>query len=312
MLGGAFTPLDERGTPLPSAAAPQARAARGETFQLDFSAIAEDGTQHWFEAIGRPLSDENAGVGVVVIHDITDRSLRRLQGEFLAWAGHELRTPLTALQGFLQMAGRRLGVGPDGNTRLRANLDRAGEQSRRLASLIEELVDVTRLESGQLSFRISAFDLAELAAHAVEVAQVLAEEKAITLEVDGGPLVIEGDAGRLEQVVLNLLTNAIAYAPGADRIEVIVRRDEEDVTLAVRDFGPGIDPARFSSLFDRFTRGQSGERPVSGGLGLGLFISQEIVRAHGGAITVESESDTGTTFMIRIPLCTNADALLEA
>ncbi|MGI8482896.1 MAG: CheR family methyltransferase, partial [Thermomicrobiales bacterium] len=308
VLGASFVPLNECGTPLPSAAAPQARAARGETFRLDFTAIAEDGTQHWFEAIGRPLSDENAGVGVVVIHDITDRSVRRLQEEFLAWAGHEVRTPLTALQGFLQMAGRRVSAGPDGNTRLRASLDRAVEQSRRLASLIEELVDVTRLESGQFSFKTSALDLAELAAHAVEIAQVLAEEKAITLKVDGGPLVVAGDAGRLEQVVLNLLTNAIAYAPGADRIEVIARRDGEDSTLAVRDFGPGIDPARFSSLFDRFTRGQSDERPVSGGLGLGLFISREIVRAHGGEITVESEHDTGTTFTIRIPLSPNADA----
>jgi len=308
MLGGALHPADGRGIPLPVASTPQARAARAEAFRGDFTTIAADGTRRWFEATGRPLHEDQVGAGVVVIRDITDRSVRRLHGEFLAWAGHELRTPLTALQGYLQMAGRR--VGPDGDAKLRDYLDRAVVQIRRQSSLVEELLDATRLETGRLALQTEPLDLAELATHAVEVGQVLADGQLISLEADDGPITIDGDAGRLEQVLLNLLTNAIRHATGTDRIEVTVSRQGADAVVVITDFGPGIDPSELETIFERFIQGASTERPGRGGLGLGLYIAREIVQAHGGTITVESIAGAGATFTIRLPLVEDAPAPL--
>ncbi len=308
MFGGSLRPQDERGLPLPAVTAPLTRAARGEAFRVDFTATAVDGTRHWFEATGRPLHEDEVGAGVVVIRDITDRSVRRLQAEFLAWAGHELRTPLTALQGYLQMAGRRLG--PDGDERLRGYLDRAIDQIRRQSSLVEELLDATRLESGRVALRLAPVDLAELTAHAVEVGQVLADGQLISLEADDRPIMIDGDAGRLEQVLLNLLTNAIRHATGTDRIEVAVQRQGDQAEVRMRDFGAGIAPGQLETIFERFVQGDPDGRSGTGGLGLGLYIAREIVWAHRGTIAVESVLGAGATFTIRLPLLEDAPAPL--
>jgi two-component system, chemotaxis family, CheB/CheR fusion protein len=113
---------------------------------------------------------------------------------------------------------------------------------------------------------------------------------------------VAGDPGRLEQVILNLLTNAIAYAPGTDRIEVKVRRYRNQAEVTVRDFGPGIERDKLESIFDRFVQGEPGVRPGTSGLGLGLYISREIVRSHGGSIAADSEPGKGATFTMRLPL----------
>lgn len=303
--GGALHPEDEDGVPLPPEETPQARAAHGEVFRIDFTIATDDEPRRWYEATGQPLHEHDVGAGVVVIRDITDRSVRRLQGEFLSWAGHELRTPLTALRGYLQLAGRRMG--PDGDPRLREYLRAAELQTNRQTALIEELVDATRLESGRLSLRPERLDLASLTARAIEVAQVLSPQHAVGLTADDGPIEVMGDAGRLEQVLLNLLTNAITYASGTDRIDVTLRRSGGEAEVAVRDYGPGIAPDRLEEIFARFVQGGRAEggraeRGGAKGLGLGLYISREIVRAHGGTIAVTSALGDGATFTIRLPL----------
>ena len=302
LLGDTYVPVDEVGAPLPMTETLQARAARGESFRIEFTAVAKtpETGRRWFEATGRPLAGDDLGAGVVVIRDISDRSVRRLQEEFLSWAGHELRTPLTALQGFLQMADRR--IGPDGDPRLRSYLSSAIEQVRREGVLIKELLDATRLESGRLSLTMKPLDLNDLAAEACAVAEALAKGQRINLIRCDAPVMISGDAGRLQQAVLNLLTNAIDYAPDTDRIDIVVARDGQDATLAVRDFGRGIASAKTGVIFDRFTRGESAEQIRGDGLGLGLYITREIVRAHEGDITVESSLGIGTTFTIHLPV----------
>jgi two-component system CheB/CheR fusion protein len=299
-LGGAFHPADEHGLPLPLNMTPQMRAARGETFTFDFTETATDDTARWFEATGRPLDAINAGEGLVVIRDISDRSIRQRQDEFLAWAAHELRTPLTLFKGYLQMAVQR--IGPDGDARLLHYLDRAAHQVRQQMLLVEDLLDATRLETGKLTLRTETVDLTVLTTHVVEVIQILAQRQVITLDVDDGTYVVEADGSRLEQVLLNLLTNAIAYAPGTDQITVALRRDGDEAEVTVRDFGPGIAPATLKVLFRRFAQGSVEESAGTRGLGLGLFIARKIVQAHGGTLTVMSVLGEGTTFTIRLPL----------
>jgi two-component system CheB/CheR fusion protein len=299
-LGDRFVPNNARGWPMPGESTPPARAARGEEFRLEFMVPSHEGKMRWFEATARPLQEDDVGAAVIVIRDITDRSVRQLQAEFLDWAGHELRTPLTALQSYLQLAARRLQA--DGDARLRTYIERAVGQAKRQAKLIDELLDATRLETGRLNLRIAPLDLAELAKHAVEVAQVLAEGQKIMLEAEDRAIMVAGDRSRLEQVLLNLLTNAIAYAPATDRIEMTVHCAGEEAVLTVRDFGPGIGPAQQDTIFERLAQGDSRKPSSTHGLGLGLFISREIVRQHGGTIDVGSSPGGGATFAIRLPL----------
>jgi two-component system CheB/CheR fusion protein len=305
-LGAPFVPADAQGIPLPAADAPERRVARGEAFRLEFTAEAADGARRWFEASGRPLAGEANGVaGVLVVRDITDRTLRRLQEEFLAWAGHELRTPLAALSGNLQLAGRRLEAGDE--ERLRRHLALANEEARRMGALVTELVDAARLRSGRLVLAAEPLDLAPLVARTVEVAEALADGQALVLDSEDAPVVVAGDAGRLQQVLLNLLTNALTHAPGSERVEIRLRRDGEAAELSVRDRGPGIAAEALETVFDRFAQVDPLQRPGSAGLGLGLYIAREIVEAHGGTIAAHSAPGEGATFTVRLPLAGSAD-----
>jgi two-component system CheB/CheR fusion protein len=298
-LSTPFEPANEQGAPLSNIEEPIHRLARGETFRTDFTAVGRDGGRFWLEATGRPLFGDEGG-GVLVIRDITDRSVRRLQEEFLSWAGHELRTPLTALQSYLQMAVRRLDPATD--ERVRAYLIAAGEQARHQTALVEELLDASRLRSGRFSFVKELLDLAGVVERAVEIARMLAHGQSIDLVVGDAPITIIGNAGRLEQVFLNLLNNAIAYAPGTDRIDVSLTADDRIAAVVVRDCGPGIAPEALEMIFDRFTRGAPSTRPEGNGLGLGLFIVREIIKAHDGEISVESKLGEGAAFTVKLPL----------
>ena len=297
-LGGTFTPADENGMPLPEALTPARRVARGEAFRVEFTVGASAGDRRWFEATGRALSGDSAGV--LVIRDITDRTVRRLQEEFLTWAGHELRTPLTTLQGYLQLAERRLPANPD--ERLQRYLALAVDEARRQGVLISELIDATRLHNGKIDLRREPLNLVQIVAHTVDLAQVLAEGQSIALAAGDDPVMAAGDAGRLEQVLLNLLTNAIAYAPGTERIDVAVGNAAGVAEIVVRDAGPGIPVDALETIFARFTQIDPAGRPGRAGLGLGLYIARQIVEAHGGTITAASAPGEGATFTIRLPL----------
>jgi two-component system CheB/CheR fusion protein len=303
-----FSPANEHGVPLSAVEAPTHRVAQGESFRVEFTALSRDGTRRWFEATGRPLHGEDGG-GVLVIRDITDRSMRMLQEEFLSWAGHELRTPLTALQSYLQMAVRRLGH--DVDDRVHAYLASATEQAKRQATLVEELVDGTRLRSGRYSFAMAPVDLVQVVEHAVEIAQAIAPNHAIEFKVGAPALFVNGNAARLEQAFLNLLNNAIKHAIGTERIEVSVAQRAAAADVHVRDYGPGIPLDVQETIFERFYRASQASGSNQGGLGLGLFIVREIVRAHGGEVTVDSTPGDGAEFTVHLPLLNPQPAVLE-
>ncbi len=304
MFGGPGDPFmaeGEDGQPLPPDQTPQQRAARGESFAMEFTITAQSGSRHWFEATGRPIARDRQHTGVLVIRDITDRSLRRMQDEFMAVASHELRTPLTGLSGYLQMLVRLYDVeGAEERPRRYATL--ALGQSQRLLALINGILDVARLQSGHLTFVHAPLDLALVVRHAVETAQMLTKEQTILAELADEPVPIAGDDRRLEQVILNLLTNAIYHASGSPRIDVRLSCADGQVALEVQDYGPGIASANLANIFSRFYRGERAEQSPGGGLGLGLYIAREIVVAHGGTIDVHSTLGQGTTFTVRLPI----------
>ncbi len=300
-------PDDARGRPLAPDQTPQARAARGESFSLSFSVatgvpslVGED-TRRWFVATGQPLHEEGTTHAIVVIRDVTlSNRHRRLQEEFLSLAGHELRTPLTSIKGYLDLLTPLLHAGTDERSRRYAT--RALHQTQVLVTLVRDLTDAARLQGGTLRLDRAALDLVPLIAQVAETVQALPAGHAIRLALGAAPVWVRGDAGRLEQVLVNLLTNAGAHAPSETPIDVRLRRVGAEVALDVQDYGRGIAADQLPHLFTRFYQVARADRPAQGGLGLGLFICQELIAAHGGHITVASAEGQGTTFTVWLPL----------
>jgi signal transduction histidine kinase len=294
--GGAIEPLDERGRRMPHGRWPKARAARGESFEMSFTLSTRAGERRWYEARGGPIGRGGpASGGVVVIRDISDRSLRSQQEEFMATASHELRTPIAALHGYVQLLERRL----DPNVMPReAEFARiALSQTRRLGQLLERLFDLARLQSGRLDVETQPTELVEVVRRAILAARPLAPDREYRLEIEAEPAV-KADPDRLEQVLLNLFTNAIQHAPGSAQIDVRVGLDDGRAAVAVHDYGPGIPRQHLPRLFSRSGRGAKS----GAGLGLGLFISRELIRAQRGSIVVTSEPGSGTTVTVHLPL----------
>ena len=265
-----------------------------------FTLREPEGARRWYEGSGQPLLINGVQQGgVVVIRDVTDRSLRHLQEQFLAVAGHELRTPLTALSLSIDLAARQ--VERSGDQRLRQHMTRAAEQTRRLTELAHEIVDVVRLTTATLPIERAPLDLSALTRRVLDTIQVIAGEQPVTLQGEDAPIVISGDARRIEQVLLNLLVNAVTFSDGSGPIEMALRQADGFAEIAVHDHGPGIPAHVLPHIFDRFYRVDD-ERSAREGLGLGLFIARELVNAHGGRIDVESTLGSGATFTVRLPL----------
>ncbi len=307
MFGDAQASLpiaDTEGNPLPPDMLPRMRAARGEMFTLIFTLPSNDKGPRWFEANAHPIwSDEKLRGGVVVIRDISDRSLRRLQDEFLTLASHELRTPLTSAQAAAQIALRRL-EGAPGQESVRRQLEIVVRQVRQMNRLIEDLMDIGRLQTGRLQLQLAVIAFNEIVEQAVESIQTPEPGRQITLSAPAEPLFVQGDPLRLGQIVVNLLNNAIKYAPNS-RIEVRLRRVEDEAELQVQDYGPGIAKENLGRLFTRFYQVEQGHGRRNSGLGIGLFITRELTLAHGGTISVDSKLGEGTTFTVRLPLITS-------
>jgi two-component system CheB/CheR fusion protein len=303
-----FAAQDADGRPLPPEATPQRRAARGETFVMEFTQDREDGTRRYFEANGQPIhSKDEALGGVITIRDITERSLHRLQDEFMALASHELLTPLTPLQANLQLLDKHFADGPE-HALTRDRIASALRQVRRLRRLVQDLLDVRRLQQGNFKLEIAPVPLEQVVTQSVESARMLAPVgQTIEVEIADPALVVNADAMRLEQVLMNLLINAITYAPNSPRIDVRVERAGNEAVVRVQDAGQGIPAADVPHIFARFFQSTSSNaRHSQRGLGLGLYITHELVAAHGGRVEVTSSQapgpGQGTTFTIRLPL----------
>jgi two-component system CheB/CheR fusion protein len=300
--GRTFIVNDAEGNAIPADKRPQASAARGEAFSMEFSSGESDGPTQ-YEVVGRPIrvGGEFHG-GVLVLRDITDRSLRRLQDEFIATASHELRTPLTVLKGYVSLL-RNPGYSDE---RRQEFLRLASDQTVRMERLISDLTDVVRLQTGRLSLRLSAVDLNDVARRSIQMTELVYGDRTFELSAASRALGVQGDAERLQQVFLNLLLNAAEYTPEGDSVSVSVRRRRGWGIVTVADSGPGIAPEDLPHLFTRFFRSNH-ESERQGGLGLGLYITKQLVEAHAGTIAVGANSGKGTRFTVSLPIASRAD-----
>jgi two-component system, chemotaxis family, CheB/CheR fusion protein len=291
-------PEDAAGLPIPPNDRPQRRAARGERFRMEFAVHPPGGTRRWFEAVAEPLTagDRTWG-GVITIRDLSERTMRLSLERLMAAAGHELKTPVAALHGYLQLVERNLGS--DSSEEARTYAARALVQTRQIGELIERLFDVSRIQAGRLELVPAPIDLVSVVRDAVDVAGTLPNAPTIRVLPTSGPIRLQGDAVRLEQVFVNLLSNAVEHASTSPTIDVTVSRSGPIAVVEVRDHGPGIPGDVLPLLFMPYSR--LGHKPSSG-LGLGLYLAREIVAAHGGTIEAESKIGEGTAIVVRLPL----------
>ena len=263
-----------------------------------------------FDATGRHAAEEAARAGHLERGELlaSERKARQeaeaasqAKDEFLAVISHELRTPLNTLRlwaGVLRNGPR------DAQTIARA-VDTIDRNAILQARLIEDLLDVSRIVSGRLRLAIERMDLVRVITEAIETVRPAAENKAITLttELDAKAGPVLGDATRLQQVVWNLLSNAVRFTPAGGRVAVGLRRVGPEAELTVSDSGRGMAPGLLPRVFDRFRQGESGTMRSHGGLGLGLSIARQIVELHGGTIRAASPGEGhGATFTATLPL----------
>jgi two-component system CheB/CheR fusion protein len=292
-------PEDLAGLPLPKSDWPQRRAASGEQFRMEFAVSDGEGQRRWFEAVTEPLtSEDRTWGGVVAIRDVSERTMRLSLERLMAAAGHELKTPTAAIHNYLQLVDRHLTAAEPEKAATYAG--RALTQTRHLATLIERLLDVSRIQTGQLELDLDIVDLGEIVRSAVEVAQVLPKAPPIVVTSDSSRIRVRADAGRLEQVFLNLLVNAMEHAPRSATIDVTIGTSPDWAEVAVRDHGPGVATEDLRTIFEAYTRlGHPHRVP---GLGLGLYVAREIVTAHGGEIEATSRKGRGTVMTVRLPV----------
>jgi PAS domain S-box-containing protein len=235
-----------------------------------------------------------------IARDITERrELERRKDEFISMASHELKTPITSLKGFTHLLLRKFER--QGLQEERPLLSKMDAQMNRLVKLIDELLDVSKIQAGRLDYEEEPVDIDALVQETVELLQPSSPTH--TLTVRGAThAVLMGDKDRLGQVLTNLITNAIKYSPQANTVDIALTASNKTVTISVRDYGVGIPKAHQKNIFDRFYRVHGARDKLFPGLGMGLYIAYEIVKRYGGDLTVESEEGKGSVFMVSLPL----------
>jgi signal transduction histidine kinase len=251
--------------------------------------------------VSERLRSNNEHILALHLKDVEDAN--RAKDEFLAMLGHELRNPLGAISTAIHVLDT-LDTPDDQAARLRGIIAR---QTRHLSRLIDDLLNVSRLISGKVTLHRRAEDLKELAVRVVSSFEELGKTAQHVVSVTGEVVRVDADATRLEQVVSNLLDNALKYTPTGGRIEVTTTADGSDAVLRIRDAGVGIDAETLPRIFELFVQADQSFDRSAGGLGLGLTLVKRLVELHGGTVSASSAGpDRGSEFVVRIPRMADA------
>ena len=277
-------------------------------FDAEYRTAPVDGRVKWLKSKGRAYFNEK-GVAVRFIGTLLDITIQKLidvatvellrkKDEFISIASHELRTPITSLKLLLQMMERTVAKN-DEMKPFGATIAKSVKQVDKLVELIKDLLDVTKIQTGKLELQKSTFLLDELVIECIEEFQMQSPKHRLIIEGDKN-ITVKADRNRIEQVLVNLVSNAIKYSPDADKVVISVKQLNEGVKISITDFGIGILKNNLPLIFDRFYRVDEKSQRYAG-LGLGLYISAEIVRRHDGHISIDSEVGKGSTFWFVIP-----------
>ncbi len=284
--------------------------------------ISGDAIPLTFSVSVAPLNEAGPGptrpVGVVaVLNDITSsKQIEKLKDEFVSVVSHELRTPLTAIKGYTQhlirrlerrMRDKRLATGSEPLQKEQPesydlrSLQIIQSQSEQLERLVNDLLDLSRAQWGEMNLQYSSFYLADTLIERVQLAQVSAEEHSITLDIQAQDSRIVADKLRVGQVIGNILDNAIRFSPQGRQVTVALKEQNNEYLVSITDQGIGVSPEYIDHIFERFYRVRNIASRQYSGIGLGLFVARAIIEAHGGQIWVESNEGLGSTFSFTLP-----------
>jgi two-component system phosphate regulon sensor histidine kinase PhoR len=272
----------------------------GGVFELENRYKRYDGVYRWHLNRAVPLRDDEGKIlfWVGTATDIEEQKQQmEKKDEFIGIASHELRTPLTSLKGYLQLIGHKKDALPDG---VKQYVDKALNSLNKLQRLVNDLLDVSKIQAGRLEYGLQQVDLTELVRLCTENARHVYPAFKIENEAEPG-LLINGNEERLEQVLMNFINNAVKYSPDSNSIIIRAEKLERCVRVSVTDKGIGLSPEQKGKIFERFYRVED-KKYMSSGLGMGLYISQEIISNHNGKIGVDSQLGAGSTFYFELPL----------
>jgi signal transduction histidine kinase len=259
-----------------------------------------EGEERVIELAVRALDGPAAGF-VLVFHDVTDRArLARMKDRIVSVVSHEIRTPLTSIRGSLGLIdGGLMGqVSPEAKRMITI----AVESSERLMRLINDLLDVERIESGRRVLNLASTPINVLMYDAVTVMQPIADVRSVDIEYDAPPESVLVDRDRILQVLTNLIQNSIKFSDPGSTIRLVAEKDDSHMTVTIRDEGHGIPASHIDAIFEPFHQVDVSDSGPSSGSGLGLAICREIVEAHGGTIWAERGIENGAVIRFRIPI----------
>lgn len=295
---------DEQGTPFSFERLPGRRAMQGELDPEEVLHFKNKLTnqEHWSMIKARPVFDERGNVlfAINIFHDITHRKqAEKRKDEFIGIASHELKTPVTSIKAFTQVLHQRFSQ--EGNKEAAQMFEKMDTQLKKLTKLITDLLDISRIQAGKLEFHQGWFSLDDLVDEVIEDYQRITSTHKL-MKQGRISKQIYGDHDRFYQVLINLVSNAVKYSPKASKVIITVKLQKEKAYVSVQDYGIGIPSENQKKIFDRFFRGVDSKKETFPGLGVGLYISSEITRRHGGSILVESKLNQGSTFTVVLPV----------
>lgn len=274
----------------------------GEPFKIEDRKISSQGVYRWHLGHALPFKDNDGKIigwfGVCTDIDDQKKAMEK-KDEFISMASHELKTPVTSLKAYTQIL--MMTLGGEGNTVASDMLSKMDKQINKLTSLIADLLDASKANSGQLNLTIESFDFNELVKEVTDELQRTTATHTIKLYL-ANTETINGDRNRLGQVIINLVSNAIKYSPQANEVIITSQSNKDTIKLCVQDFGIGISSSEQPKLFTRFFRVANSKTNTYPGLGLGLYISNEIIKRHSGTIDFKSAEGKGSTFCFTLPV----------
>jgi PAS domain S-box-containing protein len=296
--------IDEQRQPFPRSQYPHRRVLAGEREAeavIGYTPKATREQERWSFIKSRPVYDEQGKVLYIIsiMQEITERvQAEQRKDEFIGMTSHELKTPITSLKGFTYVLQRRLSK--QGDEQTLQYLSRMDAQLDKLTKLISDLLDISRMQTGQLELEQELFDLDALVTETVENMQAATSTHRLFLVGESHARIL-GDKDRVGQVLINVLTNAIKYSPQTDRVLVERTVDGQHAIIRVQDFGIGINEVHQQKIFERFYQVTNPEEKTYPGLGIGLYICKQIIERHHGHIGVYSCKGKGSTFSIMLP-----------
>ncbi len=273
---------------------------KDEAFELTCQLRGYDGKYRWFLTRAYPVKDANENIERWIgtntdIHEQKEKEQKK--DEFISIASHEMKTPLTTAKGYLDLL---LLLFSEENQTAFSYANKAKQAVDRLNSFVTELLDASKIQNGKLDYNISMFEFNEMVDEAIEDIQLTAKNHSVQ-KTANNTRQIKGDRDRLQQVMINLLGNAVKYSPNGEKVIIKVEEQDGNIQVSVQDFGVGMSSQHLDKVFDRYYRVQE-HAVYFQGLGIGLYISKNIIERHQGKIWAESELEKGSTFYFTLPL----------